>query len=170
MRVITPPMVSIPRLNGVTSSRSTSFTSPVNTPPWIAAPTATTSSGLTPFDGALPKNFCTASWIAGIRVEPPTRMISSMSLVVRPAFCRAVRHGAIVRWIRSSISCSNLARVRVLTRCAGTPFTGMMYGRLISVVVVFDSSILAFSAASFRRCIAIGSLLRSAPPFSLLNS
>ena len=34
----------------------------------MAAPTATTSSGLTPFDGALPKNFFTISCMAGIRV------------------------------------------------------------------------------------------------------
>ena len=45
-RVITPPSVSTPSDSGVTSSRSTSFTSPCSTPPWIAAPIATTSSGL----------------------------------------------------------------------------------------------------------------------------
>jgi hypothetical protein len=45
--VITPPRVSMPRESGVTSSSSTSLTSPASTPPWIAAPTATTSSGLT---------------------------------------------------------------------------------------------------------------------------
>src|SRR5690606_40866816 len=55
----------------------------VNTPPWIAAPNATTSSGLTPFEGSFPKNFLTASWIAGIRVEPPTRITSSISEVLR---------------------------------------------------------------------------------------
>ena len=47
--------------SGVTSNRSTSFTSPVNTPPWIAAPMATTSSGLTPRFGSLPKMDCTIS-------------------------------------------------------------------------------------------------------------
>ena len=35
----------------------TSFTSPVNTPPWIAAPTATASSGLTDLFGTFPKKF-----------------------------------------------------------------------------------------------------------------
>ena len=58
--VITPPIVSIPRDKGVTSNNKTSLTSPVSTPPWIAAPTATTSSGFTPFDGFLPKNFSTS--------------------------------------------------------------------------------------------------------------
>ena len=45
--VITPPLVSMPRLSGVTSSSRTSLTSPRSTPAWMAAPTATTSSGLT---------------------------------------------------------------------------------------------------------------------------
>ena len=48
--VITPPIVSIPRVNGVTSSNTMSPTpsSLFRMAPWIAAPTATTSSGLTP--------------------------------------------------------------------------------------------------------------------------
>jgi len=53
--VITPPSVSMPSDSGVTSSSTTSFTSPVSTPPWMAAPTATTSSGFTPLCGSLPK-------------------------------------------------------------------------------------------------------------------
>ncbi|CFO09160.1 Uncharacterised protein [Bordetella pertussis] len=44
-----------------------------------------------------------------------------------------------------------------------------MYGRLISVCWLDDSSILAFSAASFRRCRASTSLDRSTP-CSFLNS
>src|SRR5881398_217509 len=48
MGVATPPSVSIASVNGVTSSKSRSFTSPLSTPPWMAAPTATTSSGFTP--------------------------------------------------------------------------------------------------------------------------
>ena len=38
-----------------------------------------------------------------------------------------------------------------------------MNGRLISVCIELDSSILAFSAASFRRCSAMRSLRRSMP-------
>ena len=53
-RVNTPPAVSTPSDSGVTSSSSTSCTSPVSTPPWIAAPTATTSSGLTRRLASLP--------------------------------------------------------------------------------------------------------------------
>ena len=82
MVVITLPMVSIPRPSGVTSNNNTSFTSPVNTAPWIAAPSATTSSGLTPRFGFLPKNFSTISCTLGIRVEPPTKIISSISEVL----------------------------------------------------------------------------------------
>ncbi len=55
MRVKTPPAVSTPRESGVTSRSRTSLTSPFMTPPWMAAPTATTSSGLTPLCGSRPK-------------------------------------------------------------------------------------------------------------------
>ena len=159
--VITPPKVSIPSDSGVTSSSSTSFTSPVSTPPWIAAPTATTSSGFTLLLGVRPKNSSTIFWIAGIRVEPPTRITSLICEASRPASRKASLQGSMVLRIRWSHSCSNLARVSDITRCCGMPLTGMMYGRLISVEVEDESSIFAFSAASFRRCKAIGSWRRS---------
>ena len=167
--VITPPKVSIPSDNGVTSRSNTSVTSPVRTPPWIAAPTATTSSGLTPFDGVLPKNCFTFSWTAGIRVEPPTNKTSSISDAENPESFNACWQGAIVALIRRSASCSNCERVKVFTKCFGTPSTGIMYGRLISDDVDDDNSIFAFSAASFRRWSAIESLRRSTP-FSFWNS
>ena len=66
-RVITPPFVSMPSDSGVTSSSSTSLTSPRSTPAWIAAPTATTSSGLTDLFGSLPVRSIARSWIAGMR-------------------------------------------------------------------------------------------------------
>jgi len=40
--------------------------------PWMAAPTATTSSGFTPLCGSLPNISRTRSWTLGIRVDPPT--------------------------------------------------------------------------------------------------
>src|SRR6185295_11308361 len=49
--------------SGVTSSRSRSLTSPASTPAWIAAPTATTSSGFTPLCGSLPKSSLTIACI-----------------------------------------------------------------------------------------------------------
>ena len=79
-RVKTPPRVSMPSDSGVTSSRSTSLTSPFSTPPWIAAPMATTSSGLTPLCGSLPNSCLTASCTLGMRVMPPTRITSSIWL------------------------------------------------------------------------------------------
>ena len=54
-------------------------TSPFSTPPWIAAPTATASSGFTSLRGSLPKNSLTLSCTFGMRVMPPTRITSSMS-------------------------------------------------------------------------------------------
>ena len=77
--VMTPPLVSRPSDSGVTSSSRTSLTSPVRTAPWMAAPTATTSSGLTPLCGSLPKISLTICWTRGMRVEPPTSTTSSMS-------------------------------------------------------------------------------------------
>ena len=116
---MTPPSVSMPSESGVTSSSRTSFTSPASTPPWIAAPIATTSSGLTALLGSLPKKSFTICWIFGMRVEPPTRITSSTDLGSSPASFSACCIGGIVRWIRSSTSCSNLARVRLMFRCFG---------------------------------------------------
>jgi hypothetical protein len=77
--VNTPPMVSMPSDSGVTSSSSTSLTAPESTPPCIAAPMATASSGLTSLRGSLPKNSVTASCTLGMRVMPPTRITSAIS-------------------------------------------------------------------------------------------
>ena len=66
--VATPPSVSIESVSGVTSRRRMSLTSPPSTPPWIAAPSATTSSGLMPLCGSLPKKLCTLRCTAGMRV------------------------------------------------------------------------------------------------------
>ena len=59
--VITPPIVSIPNVKGVTSKSRTSVTSPANTAPCMAAPTETASSGFTSFLASLPKNSFTFS-------------------------------------------------------------------------------------------------------------
>ncbi len=149
--VITPPRVSIPSDNGVTSRSSTSFTSPPRTPPWIAAPKATTSSGLTPLWGSFPNTCFTTSCTAGIRVVPPTRMTSSISAALSFASRSAFRQGSFVRSTRSAVICSKSARVRLTTRCFGPDWSAVRNGRLISAFSVLESSILAFSAASFRR-------------------
>jgi hypothetical protein len=87
--VRTPPIVSMPRESGVTSRSKTSEILPFKTAPWIAAPSATTSSGLTDLFAFLPINFSTASCIEGILVEPPTRITSSISLGDNLAFFSA---------------------------------------------------------------------------------
>jgi hypothetical protein len=75
--------------SGVTSSSRMSLTSPVSTPPWTAAPSATTSSGLTERLGSLPKNSLTFCCTIGMRVEPPTSTTSWMSAAFLPASASA---------------------------------------------------------------------------------
>jgi hypothetical protein len=97
-RVNTPPAVSTPSDSGVTSSSSTSSTSPVSTPAWIAAPTATTSSGLTVRARLLAEELADQRcWIRGIRVWPPTRITASMS----PAVEAGVGERALARLERA---------------------------------------------------------------------
>ncbi len=57
-----------------------------------------------------------------------------------PASLSACWQGPTVRWIRSSTSCSNLARVSWTFRCLGPEASAVMNGRLMSVCVVLDSS------------------------------
>ena len=124
--VMTPPMVSMPNDNGVTSNSNTSFTSPCNTPPWIAAPTATASSGFTSLRGSLPKISFTFSCTFGIRLWPPTKITSPISSMLTPASFRAVRQGAIVRSIKSSTNDSKLVRVIFTTKCLGPDASAVM--------------------------------------------
>mmetsp|Transcript_4003 Transcript_4003/g.12806 ORF Transcript_4003/g.12806 Transcript_4003/m.12806 type:complete len:446 (+) Transcript_4003:240-1577(+) len=168
-RVKTPPSVSMPSDSGVTSSSRMSFTSPLSTPPWMAAPMATTSSGLTPLDGLRPKKASTASCTLGMRVMPPTSSTSLMSPLPTDASLRHLRHGSRVRSTRSSTMASNLARVTRTFMCLGPDASAVMNGRFTSVSFSPSSSRFAFSAASRSRCIASGSPLRSIPA-SFLNS
>ena len=168
--VMTPPLVSMPSDSGVTSSRSTSLTSPRSTPAWRAAPTATTSSGLTPLLGSLPPvSSLTRSDTAGIRVEPPTSTTWSICETEMPASLMTAWNGWRQRSSRSCVMRWNSARERVSSRNSGfLSASTVMYGRLIEVDWLEDSSILAFSAASRRRWSAILSLVRSMP-FCALN-
>jgi len=168
-RVITPPSVSTPSESGVTSRRTMSSFSPARTAPWIAAPIATTSSGLMLLFGSLPKISFTRACTAGVRVEPPTSTTSSMSFGVSLASSRALMTGPRQRSVRCCVSCSNFDRVSVCCRCLGPVWSAVMNGRLIVVSCTVESSHLAFSHASLSRCRAIGSLRRSMPSF-LRNS
>jgi hypothetical protein len=109
--VKTPPMVSIPRESGVTSRRSTSLTSPVSTAPWMAAPIATASSGLTPLFGAFPKKSFTLSYTFGILVIPPTRRTSSILSLVSPESFKQPSRGLRARVIKLYARASYLALV-----------------------------------------------------------
>ncbi|MEY3401606.1 MAG: hypothetical protein RLZZ86_1221, partial [Cyanobacteriota bacterium] len=95
--VNTPPNVSIPKDSGVTSKSSRLVSSPAKTPAWIAAPSATASSGLMERSRDLPlKNLINALCTAGIRVEPPTKITLSILSGLSSALLRAWRIGSIV--------------------------------------------------------------------------
>ena len=106
-----PPSVSMPSDSGVTSSSSMSVMPPARICACTAAPSATTSSGLSWLCGVLPKSSCTRRRTSGTRVEPPTSTTSSMSAGVRPASASACRHGPSVRATSGSMSRSSSARV-----------------------------------------------------------
>ena len=167
--VETLPSVSIPNDKGVTSRSNTSFTSPCNTPAWIAAPIATTSSGLTLLLGSLPKKFLTVSTIFGILVIPPTRTTSLISAAEKPESFKAILQGSSVFSISFSTNASSLALVNFRLICFGPVLSAVTNGRLISVCVAEDNSILAFSAASFNLCKASLSVFKLIP-LSFLNS
>ena len=171
---VRPPTVSTPKERGVTSRRRTSLTSPVSTPPCIAAPTATHSSGFIPLFGALPKNslmkFCTA----GILVDPPTSSTWSISLGFSPESFIALFVGPFVASSRSSVNDSNFALVNVKSICFGPSSSAAIYGRCMLVSNLPDSSIFDFSAVSFNLCIATLSSLMfisvSSSNFSIIQS
>ena len=71
--------------------------SPESTPACTAAPTATTSSGLTLLFGSLPKMVLTISCTFGMRVEPPTSTTSSTFLASMPASLMACSTGVLSR-------------------------------------------------------------------------
>ncbi len=168
--VITPPIVSMPSDSGVTSSSSRSLTSPASTPACTAAPTATTSSGFTPLCGSLPNSSLTIAWTFGMRVDPPTSTTSSIFDGSRPASASACLVGAdgLLQQILDELL--ELRPRQLHLQVLGTGLaSAVMNGRLMSVSITVESSILAFSPASFRRCSAIRSLPRSMPSL-FLNS
>ena len=163
-----PPLVSMPRDSGVTSMSRTSLRSPWMTPACRAAPIATTSSGLTPLFGSRPSvSLRTSSATAGIRVEPPTSTTWSMSETWIPASRITSWNGCFVRSSRSEVISSNLARESDSFRWMGPSAVIDRYCSEMFVVEAEDSSFLACSAASLRRCSATVSFDRSAPDLDL---
>ncbi len=132
--VQTPPMVSMPRDSGVTSSSSRPLTSPPSTPPWIAAPIATHSSGLMPLKGSLPMmlldSFLNSGDTGGAADQEDLVDLEAF----RPqSLAEPANRGPIVASTRSAVSSLNLARVRVISRCLGPVASAVMKGRLMLV-------------------------------------
>ena len=122
-----------------------------------------------PLYGSLPVILFTVSCTSGTRVEPPTSNTLSILSNVRPESFIAWFTGSTVDSTKSEINSSNLDLVKVISKCFGPVESAVINGRLICVCCIPESSILAFSAASFKRCIAILSFDKSIP-LSFLNS
>ena len=166
-----PPRTSIPRVNGVTSKRTISFVrSPEIIAPCIAAPIATASMGSTPLSGSLPITSATNLYTIGILVGPPIRIILPISSDLSFASSNACIVDDLQRSTIVLISSSSFERVSSIMRFLGelVALSYEMNGKLISVVIVDDNSIFAFSAASLILVIAVLSFFRSTP-FSSLN-
>ena len=96
-------------------------------------------------------------------------MISWISFTLLPASFNTAFNESIELSTKSSTKASNFARVTLIAKCLGPVASAVIYGRFTSVDCADESSIFAFSAASFTRCNAIGSL-RKSTPCSFLNS
>src|SRR5947208_2160038 len=121
-----PPSVSIPSDSGVTSRSSMLVIPPARICAWTAAPSATTSSGLSWLCGVLPNSSRTRRRRSGTRVEPPTRTTSSMSDEPRLASASATRHGPSVE--STSFPISSSSSVRAISRWAVNPSNGVEAG------------------------------------------
>ena len=131
----------------------------------MAAPIATTSSGLTPLCGSLPKISLTSSCTFGTRVEPPTSTTSSISLGFSFASFRRLQHRLAAALDQLIDQLLELAAGDRHLQVLGHPLAIGRDERQVDVGRAGSelSSFLAFSQASCSRCRAIGSLRRSMP-------
>ena len=137
------------------------MTSPAMMPVWMAAPMAIPSSGLTARLGSLPKTLRTTSAdLGGAGLAAHQQHLVDL-LGLQAGVGEAARQGSMVRSSRSSVSASYFCRESTVLRCLGPEASAEMKGRTISVCCAVESSHLAFSAASFRRCRAMRSWRRS---------
>ena len=158
---MTPPIVSRPRERGLTSLSIRSRNSPVRMPACTAAPIATTSSGLTDWQGSRGTRVRTMACTIGMRVPPPTNTTSSISSAARPESRRARCTGRSSRSSRSPQRPSKVRRSRVVSMWSGPASAVAIKGREMGVLCTPESSCLAFSAASVSRCRAWRSRRRS---------
>ena len=111
------PSMATPRERGTTSRSKRSAVSaevafPDKIPAWTAAPYATASSGLMLFSSFFPsKKSLKSFWIFGIRVDPPTRTISSTLLLSMLASLRTWATGSKVPLKALELRSSKRARV-----------------------------------------------------------
>merc|ERR1719272_378399 len=95
---------------------------------------ATTSSGLTPLDGALPKNSSTIVCTFGILVMPPTRRTSSISDLLNPESLTHFLQGSKVHWMRPSTRDSNCDCVIFKFKWLGPLASAVMNGSDVSLL------------------------------------
>ena len=169
-RVNTPPSVSMPSDSGVTSSSRTSLTSPFSTPAWIAAPTATTSSGLTRAVRLLAEELLHRLDDLG----HAGHAADQDDLVDLGRLEAGILEGVAAGLDRPLDQIVDqrleLGAGQLDVEMLRPGLVGGDEGQVdLGLHRRADSSILAFSAASFRRCRASRSLRRSMP-CSFLNS
>ena len=123
MRSTSPPMVSKPSDSGITSSSSRSPLGllPASWLAWIAAPSATTSSGFRLVSGGLPKNSATACCTCGMRVAPPTITTPLTSSRSSLASRSALRVATRVRAVSAAVTASKSPRLT--SSSSGWPFS-----------------------------------------------
>jgi hypothetical protein len=92
-----------------------------------------------------------------------------ISAAVKPESFKATLQGSNVLSTKLDTKASSLALVNFKLTCFGPVLSAVIKGRFISVSAADESSILAFSAASFSLCNANLSFLKSIP-LSFLNS
>ncbi len=150
--LMTPPIVSMPRERGVTSSNNMSVVPPLRISACTAAPSATTSSGFRWQCGGFPNSASTRCRTNGMRVEPPTKTTSSMSFAVSPASFNAIRQGAKVRSITVTARDSSWSRVSSLVKRPLSSGSSIV----ISVFHSSDKRILARSPSNRTACMWSG--------------
>ena len=152
--VITPPMVSIPRVNGVTSSNSTSVTSPLKyRHPESLHPWQPLHPGSRPCAASLPKNSVTTLGLhhrhTGLATNQNHVSRYRRFLQARISQCGFARlEGTRLPVLPTRDS--SLARVTFTTRCLGPVLSAVMYGRFTSVCSAAGKLNLGFLGRFFQ--------------------
>jgi len=124
------------RVSGVTSSRRTSLTSPLEHAALDGRADGHDLVGIDALVRLLADECSRAvSTTLGMRVMPPTRTSSSTSPLLHLASERHSSTGLTVRWKRSSVSCSSFARVSFFWMCFGSARVGGDEGQIDLVLL-----------------------------------